>query len=47
MKNNEEKVKNKISKKKIFGKLMAAFMLIAMVLPVFLTCIPYVIATIK
>ena len=47
MKNNEEKVKNKTSKRKIFGKLMAAFMLVAMVLASCSTCIYYVMAAIK
>ena len=47
MKNKEEKVKNKTDKKKIFGKLMAAFMLVAMVLASCSTCIYYVMAAIK
>lgn len=47
MKNKEEKAKNKVSGKKIFGKLMAAFMLVAMVLASCSTCIYYVMAAIK
>ena len=47
MKNKEEKVKNKTDKKKIFGKLMAAFMIVAMVLASCSTCIYYVMAAIK
>ena len=48
MKENEkeEKVKNKISKRKIFGKLMAIFMLVAMVLASCSTCIYYVVAAV-
>ena len=46
MKNKEEKVKNKTDKKKIFGKLMAAFMLVAMVLASCSTCIYYVVAAV-
>ena len=46
MKNKEEKVKNKISGKKIFGKLMAAFMLIAMILASCSTCIYYVVSAV-
>ena len=47
MKNKEEKVKNKTDKKKIFGKLMAAFMIVAMVLASCSTCIYYVVAAVK
>ena len=47
MKNKEEKINNKTSKGKIFGKLMAAFMLVAMVLASCSTCIYYVMAAIK
>ena len=47
MKNKEEKIKNKISKRKIFGKFMAAFMLVAMLLASCSTCIYYVMAAIK
>ena len=46
MKNNEEKAKNKTSKKKIFGKAMAVFMLVAMVLASCSTCIYYVVAAV-
>ena len=46
MKNKEEKQKNKIEAKKIFGKLMAAFMLVAMVLASCSTCIYYVVAAV-
>jgi len=46
MKNKEEKVKNKVSGKKIFGKLMATFMLVAMVLASCSTCIYYVVAAV-
>ena len=38
------KVKNKISKRKIFGKLMAAFMVVAMILASCSTLIYYVMA---
>ena len=47
MKNKEEKVNNKISGKKIFGKFIATFMLVAMVLGSCSTCIYYVIAAIN
>ena len=47
MKKNEENVKNKISGKKIFGKCIAAFMLVAMVLGSCSTCIYFVIAAIN
>ncbi len=47
MKNKEEKVKNKIDKKKIFGKLMAIILLSAMVLASCSTCIYYVMAAVK
>lgn len=46
VKNNEEKVKNKIDKRKIFGKFMAAFMLVAMVLASCSTCIYYVVSAV-
>ena len=46
MKEKEEKIKNKISKRKIFGKLMAAFMLVAMVLASCSTCIYYVVSAV-
>ena len=46
MKNKEEKAKNKASGKKIFGKLMATFMLVAMVLASCSTCIYYVVAAV-
>ena len=46
MKNKEEKVKNKIEGKKIFGKIMAGFMLVAMVLASCSTCIYYVVAAV-
>lgn len=46
MKNNEEKAKNKIDKRKIFGKFMAAFMLVAMVLASCSTCIYYVVSAV-
>ena len=46
MKEKEENVKNKISKRKIFGKIMAAFMLVAMVLASCSTCIYYVVAAV-
>lgn len=46
MKNKEEKVKNKISGKKVFGKLMATFMLVAMVLASCSTCIYYVVVAV-
>ena len=47
MKNKEEKVKNKIDKSKIFGKLMAGVLLTAMILASCSTCIYYVVASIK
>jgi len=47
MKNKEEKPKNKIDKKKIFGKIMAIFMLVAMILASCSTCIYYVMAAVK
>lgn len=46
MKNNEEKTKNKIDKRKILGKSIAAFMLVAMVLASCSTCIYYVVAAV-
>ena len=46
MKNKEEKAKNKVSGKKIFGKFMAVFMLVAMVLASCSTCIYYVVAAV-
>lgn len=47
MKNNEEKINNKIEKRKVFTKLMAAFLLVAMVLASCSTCIYYVVANVK
>ena len=47
MKNKEEKAKNKIDKKKIFGKLMAIILLSAMILASCSTCIYYVMAAVK
>ena len=47
MKNKEVKEKNKIDKKKIFGKLMAIILLSAMILASCSTCIYYVMAAIK
>ena len=47
MKNKEEKAKNKIDKKKIFGKLMAMVLLTAMLLASCSTCIYYVMAAVK
>jgi len=47
MKNKEEKSKNKIDKKKIFGKLMAIILLSAMILASCSTCIYYVMAAVK
>lgn len=44
MKNKEEKVKNKTDKRKILGKFVAVFMLVAMVLASCSTCIYYVVA---
>lgn len=46
MKNKEEKTKNKITAKKVFGKFMAVFMLVAMVLASCSTCIYYVVAAV-
>ena len=46
MKNKEEKVKNKTSKKNIFGKFIAVFMLVAMVLASCSTCIYYVVSAV-
>lgn len=46
-KNEEQKIKNKIDGKKIFGKVMAIFLLTAMVLASCSTCIYYVIANVK
>lgn len=47
MKNKEEKVKNKSNKRKIFGKFIAVFMLVAMLLASCSTCIYYVMAAVK
>lgn len=47
MKKEEEKIKNKIDGKKIFGKVMAIFLLTAMVLASCSTCIYYVVASVK
>ena len=47
MKNREENEKNKVSGKKIFGKIMAVFMLAAMILGSCSTCIYYVVAAIN
>lgn len=47
MKNKEEKIKNKIDVKKIFGKAMALFLLTAMVLASCSTCIYYVVSSVK
>ena len=44
MKNKEEKTKNKISGKKVLGKFIAVFMLVAMLLASCSTCIYYVVA---
>ena len=46
MKNKDEKTKNKISGKKVLGKFMAVFMLVAMVLASCSTCIYYVVAAV-
>lgn len=46
-KEKEEKVKNKIDKQKIFSKLMAIFLLVAMVLASCSTCIYFVVTSIK
>ena len=45
--NKAEKVKNKIEGKKIFGKVMAVFLLAAMILASCSTCIYYVVAAVK
>lgn len=47
MKNKEEKQKNKINKKDIFGKIMAIILLSAMLLASCSTCIYYVMAAVK
>lgn len=47
MKNKEEKIKNKSQKGKVFGKLMAAILLSAMLLASCSTCIYYVVAAVK
>ena len=47
MKEKEEKIKNKIDGKKIAGKIMAAFLLTAMILASCSTCIYYVMAAVK
>jgi len=47
MKNKEEKIKNKSSKRKIMGKLMAIILLAAMLLASCSTCIYYVVAAVK
>ena len=47
MKNKEEKIKTKIEGKKIFGKLMAVFLLTAMILGSCSTFIYYVVAAVK
>lgn len=46
MKNKEEKIKNKVSKRKIFGKIMAFVLLSAMVLASCSTCIYYVVSAV-
>lgn len=46
MKNKEEKTRNKKKGKEIFGKAMALFMLVAMVLASCSTCIYYVVAAV-
>lgn len=46
MKNKQEKTKNKIDGKKIFGRVMAAFLLVAMVLASCSTCIYYIVANV-
>ena len=46
MKNKEEKVKNKVSKKNVLGKFIAVFMLVAMVLASCSTCIYYVVSAV-
>ena len=47
MKNKEEKIKNKVEIKKILGKVMAIFLLAAMVIGSCSTCIYYVVASVK
>ena len=47
MKNKEEKIKNKVEIKKILGKVMAIFLLTAMVIGSCSTCIYYVVASVK
>ena len=48
MKENEEKIKNnKIDKKKILTRVMAVFLLTAMILASCSTCIYYVVANVK
>lgn len=47
MKENEEKIKNKTDKKKIFTRVMAVFLLTAMILASCSTCIYYVVANVK
>ena len=44
MKEKEEKIKNKTNKKKVLGKFVAVFMLVAMVLASCSPCIYYVVA---
>lgn len=46
-KEKEEKVKNKIDKQKIFSRVMAIFLLLAMVLASCSTCIYFVVTSIK
>lgn len=46
-KEKEEKIKNKIDKQKMFSKLMAIFLLVAMVLASCSTCIYFVVTSIK
>ena len=46
MKNKEENIKNKTKKGKIFGKIISAFMLVAMLLASCSTCIYYVLAAV-
>ena len=47
MKNKEEKIKNKVEIKKILGKVMAIFLLAAMVIGSCSTCIYYVVASVR
>ena len=47
MKDKAEKTKNKIEVKKIFGKIMAAFLLAAMILASCSTFIYYVVAAVR